>query len=121
MSFYDTLGSSSSISGSQDLREVQSISTILSPGVGASISGGWFRLSLSAHGVNTFDPQTDTLTARIPYDASEADVQAASASGVAVPTRSGAFRSSRMNGQARLSAQPQAFRNPSRSRHSTSG
>jgi hypothetical protein len=64
--------------GSADLREIQTITTRLPPSSsGASITGGWFRVSFEAHGVNSFDSQTDTLTDYIRWDASAAEVQSA--------------------------------------------
>jgi len=44
---------------------------------GEMISDGWFRLSFNSNGYNDFDSETDTLTRRIPYDASAAEMQSA--------------------------------------------
>jgi hypothetical protein len=62
--------------GSPDLREIQTVTTRL-PAGSSTITGGWFRLAFEAHGVNGFDPQTDTLTDYIKWDASAAEVQSA--------------------------------------------
>ena len=60
---------------SSDLHEVQNVTTTSSQG--HVISDGQFRLSLQAHGLNDFDPETKTTTSLIPFNATEDEVKAA--------------------------------------------
>ena len=55
------------------LNEIQIITTRAD--VGEQISDGWFRLSLHHKGLNDFDPETATMTDRMPYNASALEVK----------------------------------------------
>ena len=65
-----TVGKRSSQKG---LNEIQIITTRAD--VGEQISDGWFRLSLHHKGLNDFDPETATMTDRMPYNASALEVK----------------------------------------------
>merc|ERR1719326_31457 len=42
---------------------------------GSTITDGWFRLSFGYNGINGFDPESRSLTDRIPYSASADEMQ----------------------------------------------
>ena len=55
------------------LNEIQIITTRAD--VGQNINDGWFRLSLHHKGLNDFDPESATMTDRMPYNATALEVE----------------------------------------------
>lgn len=68
--------SSAGLTGSPR-HEVQRIETVCNRYSGHAITSGNFRIGLNTRGVNGFDSETKTLTANIPWDASEDQMQEA--------------------------------------------